>query len=393
MNGMDSMIPQSTPNPSPLDRPALVGQAPLREQCRSILASGRLGHAYLFAGAKGTGALAFALAFAEAIQGSKRSWFHHPDIHVFLPEPTSFSDGARMERLEQLHHDPYVFDHEGTPVQGATKDQERSNLRSFYSIGQYREQIKPVTVLRPNSADRLVVVIHDIHTMRTESANAFLKLLEEPPKDVLFLLTTPSTDTLMPTILSRCQVLRLKPCTQDEIIEALVAEGRGREDAQLAAQLSNGQVGLARAMDVDAFRSSKEELLKFLRASYTMDAAILSSLIQHVAQGYSLEQQVAWLGSLEWMLRDLLILRETGDTALILHQDHAKVMIDFIKALQDARLEEMIEVVSEVKPWLLQNVQMKLILPVVSFRFAALMRGEDPIIARHESWKHYPAAG
>ncbi|RCL68048.1 MAG: hypothetical protein DBW78_01000 [Rhodothermaeota bacterium MED-G64] len=387
------MFDSSTQSHSPLDHPHLVGQSTLREQCRSILASGRLGHAYLFAGAKGTGTLALALAFAEAIQGGQRSWFHHPDIHVFLPEPTSFSDGARKERLEKLHQEPYVFDHEGAPVQGDSKDQERSNLRSFYSIGQFREQIKPVTVLRPNTADRLVVVLHDIHTMRAESANAFLKLLEEPPKDVLFLLTTPSTDTLMPTILSRCQVLRLKPCTQQEIIEALVTEGRPLEDAQLAAQLSNGQVGLARAMDVDAFRSSKEELLQFLRASYTMDAAALSSLIQHVSQGYSLEQQIAWLGSLEWMLRDLLLLRETGDTTLILHQDHAKVMVDFIKALQDARVEEMIDVVSEVKPWLMQNVQMKLILPVVSFRFAALMRGEDPIIARHEPWKHYPAAG
>jgi DNA polymerase-3 subunit delta' len=353
----------------------LVGQLPLRERCRSILASGRLSHAYLFAGAKGTGTLALALAFAEAIQEGHRSWFVDPDTHVFLPEPSSFNDSARKERLERLHQDPYAFDHEGAPVQGDSKDQERSNLRSFYSIGQYREQIKPVTVLRPNTSDRLVVVLHDIHTMRAESANAFLKLLEEPPKDVLFLLTTPSTDTLMPTILSRCQVMRLKPCTQHEIIEALVAEGRPREDAQLAAQLSNGQVGLARAMDVDAFRTSKEELLQFLRASYTMDAAALSSLIQQISQGYSLEQQIA------------------GDTALILHQDHAKVMVDFIKALQDARLEEMIDVVSEVKPWLMQNVQMKLILPVVSFRFAALMRGEDPNIARHEAWKHYPAAG
>ena len=384
--------PQTSSN-TPLDAPSLVGQASLREQCHALLASNRLGHAYLFAGAKGTGALAFALAFAETIQGGDRPWFHHPDIHVFLPEPTTFSDAARKERLETLHQDSYAFDHEGVPVEGRSNTQERSNARSFYSIGQFRELIKPVTVLRPNTAERLIVVLHDIDTMRAESANAFLKLLEEPPRDVIFLMTTPSTDILMPTILSRCQVLRLSPCSQQEIVSALVADGRPVEDAQLAAQLSHGQVGLAKAMDVDAFRSSKEELIQFLRASYTMDAASISALTQRVAQSYSLEQQIAWLGSLEWMLRDLLLLRETGDSTMILHQDQAKVMTDFIKALGDARIDEMIEVVGQTKPWLLQNVQMKLILPVISFRFAALMRGEDPMISHHDSWKHYPAAG
>lgn len=124
-----------------------------------------------------------------------------------------------------------------------------------------------------------------------------------------------------------------------------------------------------------------------------MDAASINALTQRVAQSYSLEQQIAWLGSLEWMLRDLLLLRETGDSSMILHTDQAKVMTDFIKALNDARIDEMIEVVGQTKPWLLQNVQLKLILPVISFRFAALMRGEDPIISEHESWKHYPAAG
>lgn len=124
-----------------------------------------------------------------------------------------------------------------------------------------------------------------------------------------------------------------------------------------------------------------------------MDAASINALTQRVAQSYSLEQQIAWLGSLEWMLRDLLLLRETGDSSMILHTDQAKVMTDFIKALNDARIDEMIEVVGQTKPWLLQNVQLKLILPVISFRFATLMRGEDPIISEHESWKHYPAAG
>src|SRR5690625_2862917 len=95
----------------------LVGQQNAREQISRIIASKRTGHAYLFTGPKGSGKMAFALAFAEVINGidhftdlkggafsKKSSWFNHPDIHVFFPIPKNTSQSeiqARIGRSEE----------------------------------------------------------------------------------------------------------------------------------------------------------------------------------------------------------------------------------------------------------------------------------------------------
>ena len=86
-----------------------------KEQISKILASKRIGHAYLLSGADGCGKMAFALALAEAINGIDHltelgefksskysSWFTHPDIHVYIPKPTSIDVSELRSRLALL---------------------------------------------------------------------------------------------------------------------------------------------------------------------------------------------------------------------------------------------------------------------------------------------------
>lgn len=93
----------------------LVGQKRAKGQISRILESERIGHAYLFSGPKGSGKTAFALALAEAVNNISHitdlnqtniskysSWFTHPDIHVFIPKPTSADISELRERLELL---------------------------------------------------------------------------------------------------------------------------------------------------------------------------------------------------------------------------------------------------------------------------------------------------
>src|SRR5699024_1229797 len=98
----------------------LIGQPFARKQIRRIIQSARISHAYLFSGPPGIGKKAFALAFAELLNGidhltdlgeqafsKKSSWFPHPDVHVFLPLPSSAITNKKVEqelrpRLEML---------------------------------------------------------------------------------------------------------------------------------------------------------------------------------------------------------------------------------------------------------------------------------------------------
>lgn len=382
----------------------LVGQQFAREQIKRIVQSERISHAYLFSGPPGIGKTAFALAFAELINGvnnltdlgantlsKKSSWFTHPDIHVFLPVPTSVSVKELSSRLELLQKDPYeVVDFSLRP--SLTNEDSTKNKRAFYPIKYFREEIRPKAFLKPNEGKKTIIIMTGIESMRDEAANAFLKLLEEPSQDLIFLLTTNHTEALLPTIISRCQHIRLSPLKTKEIEQALIDQDNlPPDDAAYLARVSSGNYAMTRFFDIATLKETREGIIKFLRYSYALDAVQITQTAQDWQSQQNLEGQVAILNILEVFLRDLLIFRSTQNSSFITNADQLDVIQNFCDTLSDARLQEMIEEVNKCKPMIYQNVQPKLIFTVLAFRFSNLMRNVEPEISENESWKHLPA--
>ena len=402
----DNLFGFDTPAPKEarFGEPGLVGQTTAKEQIQRILSSDRLGHAYLLIGPKGCGKTAFALAMAEWVNGvehlsnpvgqktsSKTTWAIHPDIHLFFPVPVSVTDSDRQARMELLKKDPYeIVDYALRPSITGTSGSK--NQRAFYSIQYFRESIRPVTVLKPNEGQRTVVILTSIDTMRAETANAFLKLLEEPSGNVLFILTAESSDAVLPTIRSRCQQIRFEPLSMADVRDALVErDGFSEADATYLARLTDGFYALAKFQDIEQLNESRDGLIQFLRASYTQDAPVLLRLIQKWNNDLNLEGQVSLLNALELLLRDVLVARETGQTDMVTHQDQSDVIQKMATTLQDADLDAMMNQLSEFKVSLLQNVQFKLVMPVLSLRYFSLMRGKETALSSLDPWKHIPA--
>ncbi|MCC5905906.1 MAG: AAA family ATPase [Balneolaceae bacterium] len=382
----------------------LVGQKKARHQVEKILRSDRLSHAYLITGPDGSGKTAFALAMAEIVNGvdhytdlkgttfsKKSSWYTHPDIHVFMPLPSKVSDEELKTRLGMLAKDPYeIVDFKLRPA--LTDPESSKNLQAFYSIKYYHDSIRPKTVFKPNEGQRTVIVIMGIDTMNKSSANAFLKLLEEPSENVLFILTASKTDQLLPTIISRCQQIRLQPLAYDEVAEGLARyDEMDGDDARFLARLSGGNYSLARFFEIETLQKTRDELVNFLRYSYTQDAKALQELIKNWNSGLNRENQIALCNTLEQLLRDILVFRETNDRVLITNIDKIQVIEKFCKSMGEARIEEMIEHLQHLKELLYQNVQFKYIFTALSLRFTFLMRGNEPSISKHETWQHLPA--
>lgn len=382
----------------------IVGQQSAKNHIERIARSGRVSHAYLFSGPPGVGKKAFALAFAELINGidnltdlqgnafsKKSSWFTHPDIHVFLPIPKNVSLEELRTRLELLRDDPYeVVDFSLRP--SIDTKQNSKNLRAFYSIDYFHEEIKRASLLKPNEGRKNIIVITDIENMRAESANAFLKLLEEPAEDLMFLLTTQHTESLLPTIISRCQHVRLSSLKNGEIEEALTKyDELPPEEARYLARVSGGNYSMTRFFDAAMVKTIREEIIEFLRFSYTQDAAGIVQQSQDWQSERNIEGHIALLNVMEVFIRDLMVFRSTGNESLITNIDQLEVIKNFCDKLSDALLDEMIDQVNRCKPMVYQNVQLKLILTALSLRFYRLMRGEDPYITGGESWKHLPA--
>jgi DNA polymerase-3 subunit delta' len=382
----------------------LVGQQFAKEQIERILHSGRISHSYLFSGPPGIGKTAFALAFAELINGvshltdlgdqrfsKKSSWFTHPDIHVFLPVPTSVSVEELRSRLELLRDDPYeIVDFSLRP--SLTNEDSTKNKRAFYPIDYFREEIRPTAYLKPNEGRKTVVIMTGIESMKKEAANAFLKLLEEPSEDLMFLLTTDHTEALLPTIISRCQHIQMSPLKTQQIEQALIQQdGLPEDDASYLARVSGGNYAMTRFFDVGTLKKTREKIIEYLRYAYMLDAVSITETAQDWQSSENLEGQIAILNVMEVFLRDLLVYRSTENKKLITNADQLEVIKKFCETLSEARLEDMIAQVNNCKPMVYRNVQPKLIFTALAFRFASLMRDQDPVISEQDKWKHLPA--
>ncbi len=382
----------------------LIGQKRAKEQIERMLESDRIGHAYLISGPSGSGKTAFALALAEAINGidhlselgeytksKKSSWFPHPDIHVFIPKPTSAGIDEIRQRLELLSQDPYeIISFAQRP--SIDDDGSSKNLQVFYPVDYFRDEIRPAARFRPNEGDRVVIIMTQVETMRKETANAFLKLLEEPSDRLMFILTTESYESLLPTITSRCQHIPLGTLSPKDVEHGLIdVDGLSADDASYLARVSGGNYAMTRFFDVSRLKQDRESIVQYLRLAFSQDAAELSKLCQDWQSSNNIEGLIALTNLMEMYIRDLFVFKETSNEKLVVNIDQLESVKKFVSALNDARLEDMINEIDSIRVMLRQNVSAKLIFTVLALRFSNLMRGTDPFIPEHENWKHLPA--
>jgi DNA polymerase-3 subunit delta' len=380
----------------------LIGQKKAREKAQKILESGRIGHAYLISGGSGVGKTAFALAFAEYVNGisnltqlgdaarsKKSSWFNHPDIHVFIPKPTMVSFAEVRERLEMLDKDPYeIIDFSQRP--SLTDPSASKNRQAFYAIDYFRDEIRPATLLRPNEGDKTVVILTRVETMRKEAANAFLKNLEEPSERILFILTTEHFDSLLPTITSRCQHIPLSPLSDEEIKDGLIrVDGYSEEDAAYLSRVAGGNYAQTRFFDMESLQKRREDIVQFLRLSFSQDALGLSQMVQDWQSSNNIEGLISITTIMESYLRDIMVYRESGNDHLLINRDQIESIHKLVSALPEARVQDMMEELYAIRPLIYQNVSPKLIFTILALRYSSLIRGFSPVI--NESWQHLPA--
>ena len=186
----------------PQDFDALVGQKAVKTTLKNALASGKIAHAYLFSGPRGTGKTSMARILAKAL---------------------NCEQGPTAEPCGQCGNCQRI-------VQGTSLDVIEIDAASNTSVDNIRD-LREQVVFTPAESRYKVYIIDEVHMLSTGAFNALLKTLEEPPAHAVFILATTDPQKVPATIQSRCQRFEFRRVTVDEIAEhlAMVAAGSGIE--------------------------------------------------------------------------------------------------------------------------------------------------------------------
>ncbi|MEE8619341.1 MAG: DNA polymerase III subunit gamma/tau, partial [Dehalococcoidales bacterium] len=167
----------------------VVGQEPVTQTLRNALNSGRVSHAYLFYGPRGTGKTSTGRILAKAVNCLTNGKGEPCNT---CPMCQAVTEGRALDVIE---------------IDAASN-------RGIDEIRELRERVN----YAPNQARYKVYIIDEVHMLTKEASNALLKTLEEPPSHVIFILATTEVHKVLPTILSRCQRFDFRRISQSDMV-------------------------------------------------------------------------------------------------------------------------------------------------------------------------------
>lgn len=267
-----------------------LGHADARQRLAASVRQRRSAHAYLISGPEGIGKSAVALEFARLLlcdqpgdrycdqcaQCIALRTLHHPDLHIVAPSgapkdsdtPASETYPKELNLLrERSARDPYA-PADLAELTAADSKAARRKLAtgSKIRVADARELLH-MAYRKPYQARQSVFVLLNADKMLREAQNALLKVIEEPPTSATIILTASQLETVLPTVRSRCQSVKLSAYSTVELRSALMDSGVEARAAELAAALAGGSVRRALAFAEMEAAVLEQAAVEFLAAA------------------------------------------------------------------------------------------------------------------------------
>lgn len=266
----------------------VVGHADAVAALRNALSTGRISHAYLFAGEDGSGKHFLARTFAAALLCKEGG----PDPCMRCISCRRVLAGTQPDLVELVREKPELI-----------------------SVKEIREQVVGTVGIRPYDSKHKVYIIDDAEKMNPQAQNALLKTIEEPPAYAVLLLLANSPEALLPTILSRCARIDVRPVPDAEVRSFLIKEHKvSKKDAEVAAAFAQGNVGRAKEIALgETFEKRCEEVLGLARQAKEFPLARLASASEAILKDGASVREIQDI--LRLWYRDILVYKATGDLA------------------------------------------------------------------------------
>lgn len=296
----------------------IIGHQHILDFLKKSIKNNRLAHAYLFTGPAYLGKKTVALEFIKMLTG-KALEVIHPDVHILEPESV-----ISIKQVRELQHQMSLF---------------------------------------PYQASHKIALITQADKMTPEASNCLLKTLEEPTGKAILILITSKSKSLLPTIISRCQLIKFLSVDEKEIEKGLRPMGEVK-DLKRIVRLANGRPGLAiKYLENPELLRAKEKIINDLEGLLRADINERYKYIEKIWQDIPLSQQILehWL----FWFRDLLLLSVgCSDRTLYLESSEYKNSYSLRK------LKSIIQAIKRTN-WLLANssINARLALEVLVLEF------------------------
>lgn len=276
----------------------ILGNSQIKNSIKNALLSGNVSHAYILCGQEGSGKMMMAKAFAKALQCTGEN------------PPCEACQSCRM--LESGNNPDVSF-----PKPTKTK---------VLGVDDVREQVIKPSSIKPYMFKYKIFIIDDAEKMTVEAQNAFLKTLEEPSGFSVFLLLAESLEPFLPTILSRCIVLRTEPVKSGSIKSLLISRGIDENTAAVSAEYSRGSVGAAISLAEDEdFIAMRDDVISILCGLYDKNPVEVMMLGEYFKKTYKDDKRL--LDIIYLWFRDLLAAKTTEEKYII-QKDKTELILD-----------------------------------------------------------------
>ena len=321
-----------------LELKEILGHGPIKEHFFNAVITGNISHAYILSGEAGMGKKSLANAFALALLCEKGQADPCRQCH------------ACKQVMSGNHPDLIYVTHEKPASIG---------------VDDVRRQIKDTIQVKPYSSAHKIYIVDEAEKMTVQAQNALLKTIEEPPAYAVILLLTTNAEAFLPTILSRCVQLKLKPLKDGEVKDYLVSRmGVEMSQAEIYTAFARGNLGKAiHLADSEDFRHLYGELLDLLKNLKKSDISELLERIRKMKEDKLDIHQC--LDFMQMWYRDVLMYKTTKDINLLIFKDEFSTVNAMSTVSGYEGLERILTAIDKARIRLDANVNMELVMELL----------------------------
>ena len=317
----------------------IIGQQHITGHLQNAIRMGKVSHAYIIQGEAGSGKKLLAATFAAALQCEEGGI-----------EPCGHCQSCK-QAVSGNHPDIRRVIHEKATI----------------GVDDIRLQLNNDIMVKPYSRPYKVYIIDEAEKMTEQAQNAMLKTIEEPPEYAVILLLTVNAKLLLPTILSRCILLNVRPVAR-QAVTGLLTERHGIAGymAEVAADFADGIPGKAIAYAQSGeFVSLKEDVLKVLRRLDSMPADELYKKVKEWAGRKAELPDILSLMNL-WY-RDVLVMKSTAGNGRPVFREEERELVNQAERMSYRWIEQCINAIELTRQRMSANVNLEVSLEMLLY--------------------------